>query len=338
MTRRFLLAMSLLSLLFGCNTKKTPAKPEEYPRFPETDQPTAQVVPVPLDSGYSVKSFFIAPDRQHVYVLGYRPIIPAMEEGEVLDPNERDMAACRLYHLGDKGQVKHHLDLPPQKTYGYGSFGLLNDQLLLRFGDHFLVLDTQKIAIQERIPVYDEQFFPSKKKVGLMTPDEQRDAYQPLFEALLQQAAACKWLDWTPGGEYLVFVQGPAGKRSAWAPISYEDDLLVGLKSRLEPLLVKVNPQAGNDGPAENFQCTDGSVHIREVEYLSAVTELDYPNYKNRRVLQYEMTVGSKTLHFSTSDKKRHDLRLGLADNLLLATVDGTGWVKYEGVLYRIEE
>lgn len=329
-----LFTMSLFSLLFGCNTKKTPAKPQEWPRFPETDHPAAKVVSVPLDSGFWVKSFFITPEKQYVYVLGYRKIIPAMEEGEVLDPNQRDLADFRLYCLDSKGQIKHRLNLTQQRAYESSSFGLLGNQLMLQFGDQFLVLDAQKFAIQEKIPVYDTQYFPSKQEVEMMAPDEQRDAYQLLFDALLEKCTSCKWLHWIPGGQYYVFVQGSAGKRAAWSPMSYEDGLLADLKSRFDSIVPSMNPKAVI---GDHFYCADGPAQLREIEYLSAGTELDYPNYKSRTVLQYEMIVGDKTLHFSTTDKKRHQLRVGSPDNLMLSTLDGCAWVEYEGILYRVE-
>ena len=332
------LAMSLLSLLFGCSTKKTPPRPEEYPRFPATDQPSAKVVRIALDNGYWPKCFFISGDKQSLLVLGYGRIASTtMEEGEETRPDLRDRANYRLYCLDTKGQIKQRLDLPPGDVYANARFGLVDGQMMLWFNEHFLVLDTGKFAIVEKIPVYHEQHFPSKQKVELMTPDEQQDAYLQKLEAILAKPASCKWLDWSAGDGYFVFVSSPAGKRSAWLPISREADVLAGLKSRLELLVVPVNPQAGNYENGENFHCTDGPVQIREAEYLSAGTELDYPNYKNRLVLQYEMTVGNKTLHFSTTDQKRHNLRLDFSNNLMLATADGAAWVKYEGDLYRID-
>ncbi|MEO6759492.1 MAG: hypothetical protein ABIO24_08570, partial [Saprospiraceae bacterium] len=107
--------------------------------------------------------------------------------------------------------------------------------------------------------------------------------------------------------------------------------------SRFAPLVMPVNPNANNYENGDNFHCSDGPVQIREADYISAGSQLDYPNYKNRMVLQYEMVVGDKTLHFSTTDRSRHKLRLDFSDNRMLATADGAGWIKYEGVLYRVE-
>jgi len=328
-----LLAMSILSLLFGCNPKKTPPKAEEWPRFPETDNPYIKIEPVQLDSGFLARSFFIQQDKQHVYVLGYKKDARRNPD----DPSERETSDFRLYAIDTEGRPKRHLNLMRIDRYWGGSFGMLDNQLMIRLGDYFLVLDIAKFTIQEKISVYDKQFFPSKQKVELMTFDEQRDAYQALFDEMLEKCTGCKWLDWTPGGEYLVFVPGPAGKRSAWSPMSYEDELLADLKSRFELISVPLNPQTNNTQDGSEMYISDAGAKIREAEYLSGGTELDYPNYKNRSVLQYEMTLGDKKLHFSTTDKKRHDLRLRFSDNAMLSTADGAAWVTYEGVLYRIE-
>ena len=331
-------AMSLLSLLFGCRTKESPVKSPEWPRFPATDQSAAKVVPVHLEDGYWPKCFFIPADKQSVYVLGHGKIVSTtMQDGEETRPDLRDRANYRLYALDTKGQITHRLNLPSQDVRVSARFGLVDGQTILWFNEQFLVLDTRKFVIQEKIPVYDEQHFPSRQNIELMTPDEQRDAYLKKLETILEKPASCRWLEWKPGNGYFVFVQGPAGKRSAWAPIGREDDVLADLKSRLEPMVVLDNPGANNYADGANFLCADGPVQIREAEYRSAGTELDYPNYKSRMVLQYEMTVGHKTLHFSTTDKSRHNLRLDFSDNLMLATSDGAAWVAYEGILYRVE-
>ncbi len=333
-----LLTMSLLSLLFGCNTKKTIApKSEEYPRFPATDNPAAKVERIHLDDGYWPKSFFITEDKQKIYVLGYSKIpSTTMVDGEETRPDLRDRAYFRLFCLDTKGQITHRRDLPAGDTHTGGLFGIVDGQLVLWFSDQLLALDTDKLTIVEKIPVYDTNFFPAKQDIELMTPDEQEDAYQQKFEAAVKKPAVCKWLEWPFGGGYMVLVQGP-GKRSAWAPMSWENEVLADMKSRFEPLLMPYNLQSNNYENGDNFHCIDGPAQIREAEYRSAGTQLDYPNYKNRMVLQYEMIVGQKTLHFSTTDRSRHNLRLDFSDNRLLSMADGAAWVKYEGDLYRIE-
>ncbi len=343
MKHLIILFMSLLSFLFGCNSKKnaekaaeqTPPTPE-WPRFPATDNPAATVAPVVPEKGYYTKAFFIADDKQNVYVLGYRKIRQDLEEGEEPNPGEKDDANFKLYCLDMQGQMIHQLDLRIRtKLYFDASFGMLEHQLMLRIDDFFLVIDPQQWRIVEKIPVYDNQFFPTKQKIELLLPEEQDEAYQQKFNEMLQNAANGKWLDWPSSGEHLIFIDGP--KRAAWTPISWEDDYLAGLKSRFTPVTVPSNTDTHDYKSGDNFHVSDGAASIREVEYLSGGTELDYPNYKSRSILQYEMIVNGKTVHFSTTDKKRHNLRIGYSDSIMLATADGSVWVKYEGVLYRCE-
>lgn len=215
-----------------------------------------------------------------------------------------------------------------------GTFGLLEGELLLRIGDWFLVLDPATFAIREKIQVHDSRYISWKETE--MTRDEHQADYQAKFDAVLNDCNACKFLYWSPGQEYLVLVQDAAGERSAWVPMPYEENVLADLKQRFELLLVSLNPQGLMDDKTEQVDITDAPAHLREVEYLSAGTQLDYPNYKSRSVLQYELTASGKTVHFSTTDKDRHNLRLNFSDNLMLSLADGSVWVGYEGLLYRM--
>src|SRR6185436_16289839 len=67
-----LLNMSLLSILFGCNTKKKSTSVPEWPRFPATDKSEILVTAVPLADNFNVMSFYISPDKQNTYVFGSR--------------------------------------------------------------------------------------------------------------------------------------------------------------------------------------------------------------------------------------------------------------------------
>jgi hypothetical protein len=301
----FLSGLSLL--LLGCRRKKTSQKTTaEFPRFPETNNSNIAVKPVVLEKDFALVSFFIAPDKKNVYVLGARSSEhgKSQENGESR-PGPPDYMDYRLYLLDAQGKIKKHLDMPHTDWMDRGSFGLLEGRLLLRVGDWFLVLDTQKWVIQEKIPVHDSRYIPWKETV--MTRDEHQADYQKRFEALYKKTDA-RWLHWLAGGEYLVFVKG--------APLN------PGFKDK-------------SDENAR-FEISDGVVKIREIEYLSGGTQLDYPNYKNRSVLQYEMLFGDRKINFSTTDIDRHDLHLDFSDNKMLTTEDGAAWVSFEGVLYRV--
>lgn len=331
----FLLAMSLFSILFGCKEKKAREnKPVESPRFPATDNPDLQFTAVDLD-GFSASAFFIAEDKQSVFVLGKRSsdTTGIREEGYEPLPRQYEKLDCRLFCLDASGNIKYHKDILRTDWLDGGSFGILDGELLLRVGDCFLVLDPKTLEILEKIPVHDPTYVAWKETE--MTFDEKRDDYEAKFDKLYDNPNA-RWLDWSPVPEYLVFVEGPKGKRAAWLPISYADELLADLKKRFEPLVIPRNPTVIGSDSITNLAITDGETKIREAEFLSAGTQLDYPNYKDRTVLQYELQLNDKTLHFSTTDKDRHDLRLQFSDNLYLTTEGGIVWVMYEGVLYRL--
>ena len=72
MKQMILLVMSLFSLLFGCSTKKKPPKFEAWPLFPATDNPEIVVNEIPLADGFSMRSFYIMPDKESILVLGSR--------------------------------------------------------------------------------------------------------------------------------------------------------------------------------------------------------------------------------------------------------------------------
>ena len=72
MKQIFLLAMSLFSILFGCNTKKKTSKVDLWPLFPTTDNPNLVVKEIPFADGFSIRSFYIMHDKESVLVLGSR--------------------------------------------------------------------------------------------------------------------------------------------------------------------------------------------------------------------------------------------------------------------------
>lgn len=330
MKHTILIAMSLLSFLFGCNTQKSPPKAEEWPRFPATDNAETTLTAVPLADGFTISSFYLAPDKQHLYVLGSRQ--PAARN--LSFPGEPAYVDYRLLCLDAAGKILYYKDmLRTDWMYG-GTFGLLEGELLLRIGDCFLVLEPKTFAIKEKIKVHTSEYISWKETT--MTFDEHRDDYQAKFDALLENCKTCKCLYWSPDREYLVFVPGNVGKRAAWGqPMFFEAEDLAALKQRLEPLAVTFNPQTSN-ADSTHLTISDHRAQIREVAYLSGGTQLVYPNYKNRTVLQYELILNDKKIRFSTSDRDAQSLHLRFSDNLMLSMADGSVWVVYDDLLYKI--
>jgi hypothetical protein len=326
MKNTILIAMSLLSLLFGCNTKKSPPKAEAWPRFPATDNTQTTVTAVPLTDGFTIQSFYIAPDKQHLYVLGSRQ--PTARNPSF--PGEPAYVDYRLLCLDATGKTLYHKDmLRTDWMYG-GTFGLLEGELLLRIGDYFLVLEPSTLTVKEKIKIHTSEYVSWKEKT--MTFDEHRDDYQAKFDALLNNCKTCKCLYWPLHQEYLVLVPG----RTAWSlPQFFEDGDLDALKQRLAPLTVTLNPQV-SASDSTHLAISDNPAQIREIAYLSDGTQLVYPNYKSRTVVQYELTLNDKKIHFSTSDRDAHSLHLRFSDNLMLSMADGSVWVIYDDLLYKI--
>jgi hypothetical protein len=327
--------MSILALLASCFGKKSDkpvekAHASEYVRFPASDVPEIKFEHVVLDTDFVMKSFFIVPDKKHVYVLAYK----YYSSNNPDDPTRVKRTDLRLFSLDMKGAIVQRIDMPRVNDEWGSSFGMVGDEVWLFVGDNFIPIDTKSFTVGASIPVRHEQHFPTKQNVTLMTPGEQRDAYYPLMDAALKDAANVRFLTW-PSGKYFAFVQGPAAKRAAWTPRDYTDEELAAIR-KFNPLVVSVNPTAAAlDG--DRYHATDGAAKIEEVDLLDGGTELDYPNYKQRHIMQYELTLNNRPIHFSTANQKRQDLRIGYADNRYLTTADGAVWVRYMSWLYRIE-
>jgi hypothetical protein len=343
MKRLQFILSSLSLLLWGCNRKNAPKKVEvrEWPRFPATDNPEIKVEKVVVEDDFDLRSFMIAPDKKSVYVLAAR----SSKRVKIPDGGKRHLGSpdfidddhyidYRLYHLDAEGKVKKQLDMPRTDWMGRGSFGILEGELLLRVGDWFLVLDAQTLTIKEKIPVHDSEYVPWKQPT--MTRDEYEADYQKRFDVLNKNPHA-RWLYWSASDEYFVFVQGETNRRSAWLPIPHDDEILTAIKKNFKPIHVTLNPNfTSGDNKGRHFEISDGVAKIQEVEYLPGGTQLVYPNYKTRLVLQYEMIMGDKKAHFSTTDRDGHDLHLAFSTNKMLTTEDGVAWVQYEGGLYRL--
>jgi len=330
-----ILPMSILSLLFGCRDKKDPndQSVKAWPRFPDSDL-AAHFEPVVLADGYTFESFYITPDHQKVFVLGIRLAAAAPKRTENYNPHPSEEVPMdfRFLCLDQTGKTLYSKDYLTV-NWGGGSFGMIENHFVVRVLDYFLELDPSNFAILDKIPVHDSAYISWKETER--TYDEHRDYYQAQFDKLYKNPKA-RWLEYSPKPEYLIWVDGPKGKRAAWCTVSTEDSLIADLKKHFPPIPLKINPMAVNDltGNA-NFSIQDGNNSITEVARISAGTEFSYPNYMERTFVQYELKLKGKTIRFSTSDKKQHNLLLRFADNLYLCTEDGTAWVAYEETLYR---
>lgn len=334
MRKPLLSAMSLLTFLVSCfggrKPEKAPVQP--YVRFPETDVPGLKFEHIELPDGFHMKSFFVSTDKQHLFVLAYKDFGARIPD----DPRPPERTDSRIFELDSKGKVLRQLEFRDTDDTWGASMGMIGDELMFYTGDNFLVINTVTLKVAEKIPVWYDQHFPTKQNIELMTRDEYIPAYQALFDAAIAKCTNCHWLEW-PSGKLFVYSAGAVGKRVMWSPVTYMDEVVDPLKKRFPPIDVSRNPTADTTAGGDNFTITDGSAIVKEEAWLDGGRELDYPNYKDRSIVQYGLTIGSRVIHFSTTDQKRQDARLGFSDNRYLATSDGAVWVKYMGWLYRIE-
>ena len=335
MLKPSLVAMSLFTFLASCfggrkQPEKAPAQP--YQRFPETDVTGVRFEHIELQDGFDMKTFFIAPDKRHLYALAYK----AFGERIPDDPRQPKRIDARIFELDSKGKVLRHLELKDMDDSWGSSMGLIGNELMVYSGDYFIVINTSTLEIAEKIPVWHEQHFQTKEDIELMTRDEYIPAYMKVFDAAMEKCTDCHWLVW-PSGKCFVYVAGPMGKRTLWTPLTYAEDDIAPYRDRFPAMSPSMNPAADTTAGGAEFTVTDGTVRLHEEDVLDGGQELDYPNYKFRSIVQYGLTMGARTLHFSTTDQKRHDARIGFSDNRHLTTADGAVWVRYMGWLYRIE-
>lgn len=324
--------MSILSFLASCfggrKAEKVAVKP--YPRFPETDVAGLTFEHIELGHGFQMKTFFISADKQHVYALGYKDVGTRAPD----DPRPAERTDAAIFEMDTKGKPLRHLEFRGSDDDWGTSMGMIGNELMFYSGDHFIVINTSTMKVAEKIPVWHDQHFPTKQNIEMMTRDEYIPAYLEKFDAAMEKCTDCHWLVW-PSGKYFVYVAGPLGKRALWSPIDYRDETIAPLKKKFPAISVVMN--AGADSGVSNPTILDGAAKIREEAEIDDGTELDYPNYKDRSIVQYELTIGSRIIHFSTGDRKRQDRRVGFADNNYLTTADGAVWLRHMHWLYRVE-
>ncbi len=142
-----LISMSLLSLLFGCRSKKTPEAARAWPRFPETDQPDLRIEPIALDSEYTMWSFYIPDNKKEVYVLAFRPRV-----SNPRTPYEQRESDCRIFCLDTQGKIQKRLDFKNTDLMSGASFGVLEGELLVMLYQNFLVLSPENLPSGKKSP------------------------------------------------------------------------------------------------------------------------------------------------------------------------------------------
>ena len=325
-------AMTILSFLAGCFGARKPEKVavKPYPRFPETDVPGLAFEHIELGNGFQMKPSSSLPTNSTCTRSATRTRGTRAPD----DPRPAERTDAAIFEMDPNGKPLRHLELRGSDD-GWGtSIGMIGNELMFYSGDHFIVINTSTMKVAEKIPVWHEQHFPTKQDIEMMTRDEYIPAYLEKFDAAMEKCTDCHWLVW-PSGKYFVYVAGAAGKRALWSPIDYTAETIEPLKKKFPTISVVTNP--GADSGVSNPTIVDGSAKIREEAEIDDGQELDYPNYKNRSIVQYELTIGSRVIHFSTGDRNRQDRRVGFADNNYITTADGAVWLRHMHWLYRVQ-
>ena len=318
-----LLGMSLL----GCFRKKTPPKTDPWPRFPASDNPNMAIVQLIFPDSFGVQTFFISPDRQHVFVLCSRISPRQKRAAHPSIPTKMDYLLASLDANGQPVAQKTWLNTDMN---GRGLFFEVQDEFMLYLGNFLLVLNPQTLDILEKIPVHSPLYIAWKETER--THDEQQADYKKALEAVLQKENVY-FLECWAGGQYFIFEQGVAGKRAAWMDINYEPESRTALKAQLPLMAANHNRPMPGDTLCK---ITDEAAYLHEIELLSGGTQFSYPNYKTRSIVQYEMMANAQKIRFSTTDKDNHALKVGVSDNGLLTSAGGTAWLKYEDMLFRV--
>ena len=326
-----LLLLWLVSALFGCNNRNSKKPKQDLPWFPNTDNPAVQVMEIPLDSGYTVQTFFISPERKEVYVVAHtRVVISGQYKLE-----DRFRTDYLLLHLDAQGQVLQRQELPGSRHSSSAALWLEHQNLVFYLDDKVRLYDAGSMRITEEIPCYVQHDFPSTKNLVELFPEEQLELYLPAREKALNKSVSTRVLSLPSGGGLVLLLEMEKHKRSVWAILdSLEADQFTRKYGQIEP---PSNPGWNYNSETGLFRLEDGSMVLETTKEVSMGTQLDYPNYKSRSAMQYELLIGGKKTHFATTNRFRYPLYVRCAQNDYLSATGAEAWIAYDGKLYRLE-
>jgi hypothetical protein len=326
-----LLLLWLISALFGCNNRNSKKPKQDLPWFPNTDNPAVQVMEIPLDSGYTVQTFFVATERKEVYVVANNRVMTSGQH----KLEDRFRTDYLLLHLDAKGQILQRVELP-ESRYSYSSYLWLEHQnLVFYLDDKVRLYDAESMKLTEEIPCYAQHDFPSNKKLVELFPEEQLELYLPAREKALKKSISTRVLSLPSGGGVVLLLEMAKQKRTVWAILdSLEVDQFTRQYGQIEP---PANRGWNYNSETGLFRLEDGNMVLETTKKVSMGTQLDYPNYKSRSAMQYELLIGDKKAHFATTDRYRYPLYVRCAQNDYLSASGTEAWIVYDGKLYRLE-
>ncbi len=326
-----LLLFSILSLLFGCGGRNAKKAKQDLPLFPNTDNPAVQVVEIPLDSGYTVQTFFVSPERKEVYVVAHTRV----EQSGDYKLEDRFRTDYLLLHLDAKGQVLQRRELPNSRHSAPSYLWLEHKNLVFYLDDKVRLYDAGSMIVTEEIPCYAQHDFPSTKNLVELLPEEQLEQYLPAREKALKESVSSRVLGLPSAGGVVLLLEMAKHKRSVWAILdSLEADQFTRKYGLIEP---PSNPGWNYNSETGLFRLEDGNLVLETTQEVSMGTQLDYPNYKSRSAMQYELLIGDKKARFATTNRSRKPLYVLCAQNDYLSASGTEAWIAYDGKLYRLE-
>lgn len=325
-----LLLLWLLSLLFGCGGRSAKKPKQDLPWFPNTDNPALQVMEIPLDSGYTIQTFLVAPERKEIYVLARTRMV--MSKKHILE--ERWRTDYQLLHLDAQGQVLQRRELANCQDSDPAFLWLEGNALFFFANDKGRLFDLASLEPVEEIPYYAQYVFPSSKNLQELFPEEQLELYAPARAQALKKSSFTRILELPKAGGTVLLLENTNKSRSLWTILDETDlEQLRALYPLIQPKLNdnwKYNPETGL------YQVGDKDIFLETTAKVSMGTQLDYPNYKSRSAIQYEMSLHGEKVRFATNDRSRKPLYVQFSQNDYLSATGTEVWLGYNGSLYRL--
>ena len=343
--KRFVLLMSLLSILFGCGKKAN--KAEQYaqvPLFPQTDNQNCRITAFQPDRDFVAQTFILSPDKKNIFLATYgqtttpKRVIKYADEAHTEplpeSPAERkpDIMPYQILKLDMDGNVLEKIVLPNCIWAGVPLFWWENEgNLSLKLADYIKTFEPVHLAIVKTWHEMSQDNFLSQKKLIIMEFHEKEDAYYLALQTAIKKST----LKYTRKFYNLDYIMLDfAGKNAEYwylYPNRESTDIMTKYGEHKAPM----NPPT----TYEKDLLTDGTTHLTvlannvlDAKYVWASPHI---KYSEERIM--EITMGKQKAGFKLVNKDNHSLSFHCADNDYLTTVNGAVWLVYESVLYRIE-
>jgi len=343
--KRFVLLMSLLSILFGCGKKAN--KAEQYaqvPLFPQTDNQNCRITAFQPDRDFVAQTFILSPDKKNVFLATYgqtttsKRVIKYADEAHTEplpeSPAERkpDIIPYQILKLDMDGNVLEKIVLPNCIWVGVPLFWWENEgNLSLKLADYIKTFEPVHLAIVKTWQEISQDNFLSQKKLTMMEFHEKEDAYYLALQTAIKKSTLKSTRKFYNLDYIMLDFAGKNAEYWYLYPNRESTDIMTKYGENKAPM----NPPT----TFEKDLLTDGTTHLTvlannvlDAKYVWASPHI---KYSEERIM--EITMGKQKIGFKLVNKDNHSLSFHCADNDYLTTANGAVWLMYEAVLYRIE-